>query len=398
MLSPVRHNTFRGNRADTQLPGKGGGLVIFGMNNLIEQNLIISNSAATGGGGLYAYSTGPNTLRNNVVALNISDNQVGTGIYVEDYAIGRIDHTTLVGTGQGSGLYSQQPILVRNMIIGGFATGVQYAGSAPFSIDGVLWYSNTQNTSGPVNVSHADSGAPRFVDEANNDYHVRAGSPAIDAGINAGIANDLDGQTRPFGAGYDLGAYEFAGHTRYVAVTGMDSSNNCLDSFLPCATLQHAVDVAADQDEVRIAAGTYSDLSVRPRADVTTTGVVTQIVYLSKTLALRGGYTTTNWLIADPLSNPTVLDAQAQGRVFYVMGNISPTIDGLQLTNGNPLDMGYDAGCLPGQCLNVGGAVFAITATMTLYGNQIVNNSAGVYKGWCNLSEKCQCSLERTIR
>ena len=81
---------------------------------------------------------------------------------------------------------------------------------------------------------------------------------------------------------------------RYVATTGSDVSNDCAVSGLPCATAQHAVDVATDGDEVRIVAGTYSDLSVRPRADVTTTGVVTQIVYLSKTLTLRGGYTTTN--------------------------------------------------------------------------------------------------------
>ena len=123
---------------------------------------------------------------------------------------------------------------------------------------------------------------------------------------------------------------------RYVATTGSDVGNNCADSGLPCATTQRAIDIAADSDEIRIAAGTYTDLNVRPRADVTTTGVVTQIVYLSKTVTLRGGYTTTNWLVSDPANNSTVLDAQAQGRAIYVTGNISPTIEGLRLTNGNP--------------------------------------------------------------
>ena len=181
--------------------------------------------------------------------------------------------------------------------------------------------------------------------------------------------------------------------TRYVATTGSDNGNTCLNTFTPCATVQRAVDAAADDDEVHIASGIYSDLNVRPRSDVTTTGVVTQAVYLSKTLIIRGGYTTTDWLISDRMRNPTVLDARAQGRVIYVTGAVSLTIEGLQLVNGDPLDMGYDAGCLPGQCLNVGGAVFAITATLTLNHNQIDNNSAGAYEGGAIFLKNAKASL-----
>jgi hypothetical protein len=71
-----------------------------------------------------------------------------------------------------------------------------------------------------------------------------------------------------------------------------------------------------------------------PRADVTSTGVVTQVVYISKTITLRGGYTTTNWTTSDPEANPTTLDAQGQGRVFYITGDISPTIEGLRIVAG----------------------------------------------------------------
>ena len=53
------------------------------------------------------------------------------------------------------------------------------------------------------------SGDPLFVDAANADYHLSAGSPAIDAG-SAALApqRDFAGQPRPLGAAVDVGAYE----------------------------------------------------------------------------------------------------------------------------------------------------------------------------------------------
>jgi hypothetical protein len=49
-----------------------------------------------------------------------------------------------------------------------------------------------------------------FVDPAANDYHLATGSPAIDAGTaTQAPATDLDGNPRPSGTGYDIGAYEF---------------------------------------------------------------------------------------------------------------------------------------------------------------------------------------------
>lgn len=54
---------------------------------------------------------------------------------------------------------------------------------------------------------------PKFVRPAwgeTGDYHLRQDSPAIDAGDSEGAPSiDLDGNARPHGKGYDIGAYEF---------------------------------------------------------------------------------------------------------------------------------------------------------------------------------------------
>jgi len=51
---------------------------------------------------------------------------------------------------------------------------------------------------------------PRFVNGANGDFHLIAGSPAIDAADPAATsAVDFDGTSRPQGAGRDLGAFEY---------------------------------------------------------------------------------------------------------------------------------------------------------------------------------------------
>jgi uncharacterized repeat protein (TIGR01451 family) len=161
----------------------------------------------------------------------------------------------------------------------------------------------------------------------------------------------------------------------YVAPTGADIGN-CTDEVSPCRTVQYAVDRAWEGSVVKVAAGVYTCVHGRPRNDVIATGIVTQVVYVSKTVTIRGGYTTTNWATSDPAANPTTLDAQGQGRVFYVTGAITPTIEGLRITGGDSIRLGgnpegYDAG----------GGVYVITATATLQDSQVFSNTSGTGGG-----------------
>lgn len=157
---------------------------------------------------------------------------------------------------------------------------------------------------------------------------------------------------------------------RYVAPTGDDSGNDCANNSAPCATIQHAVDMADSGDDILVATGIYTDVHMRPRNDLIATGMVTQMVYISKTMTIRGGYTTGFTALPDPVANPAILDAQGQGRVLYITGDISPTIEGLQITGGSAAGLIGDPS---GE--DAGGGVYAITATINFSNNQVFSNT-----------------------
>jgi parallel beta-helix repeat protein len=142
-------------------------------------------------------------------------------------------------------------------------------------------------------------------------------------------------------------------------------SNGCAYS-----SIQAAVDAAGDGDLIKVAEGIYTGVNVRPRHDIATTGVVTQMVYISKTVTIQGGYTTTNWTTPYPVTQPVTLDAQGQGRVLYITGNISPTVEALHITDGRTPEI---EGVIDEDS---GGGLYVITAAVTLHNNEVYSNTA----------------------
>ncbi len=176
--------------------------------------------------------------------------------------------------------------------------------------------------------------------------------------------------------------------------TRADSYTVCPDGPPTCdyATIQAAVDVACDGDVVKVAGGTYTGVVARPKRSGDTPGqhnsgcpaMIAQTVYINKSITIRGGYTTTFADPPDPNANPTTLDAQGQGRVLYIEGQVSPTIEGLRITGGDAAGLGGRSWHRVLGTDDVGGGVYANGAPFNfinnhVYGNTAVHGGGGMY-------------------
>jgi len=121
-------------------------------------------------------------------------------------------------------------------------------------------------------------------------------------------------------------------------------------------TIQSAVDAAGDGDVIKVAGGTYTTVNAY--------GGLAQIVYISKSITIRGGYSPAFAEPPDPQANPTTLDAQGKGRVISIIGTIHPTVEGLRITGG---DLGRGG---------VGGGIYVVSASALIRNNWIFGNSA----------------------
>jgi uncharacterized repeat protein (TIGR01451 family) len=479
----------------------GGGLYLSASNATLVGNTIISNTADFSGSGLYLdYSDAmligntisdngasnalflwhsdavldANLLRNNqntaifmhfsfaTLTNNLIADNLGNGMDV-DGSSPRLLHNTIVRNNQGvyvtsrweDGIYYTSTVALTNTILADNQVGIHAADDTSVLANGVLWYgvpvTISQSPTATVLIQNQRWGDPAF---AADGYHLTPASAAMDAGVLTSLTTDIDSQSRPAGAGYDLGADEFHGpglaitkqanpewvragepltytirlsntgtvalHARvtdtlpsyvspggiltwspaslapsgiwtqqvYVTVnvgfTGtltniveVTTSEGVIgaytttivprtcwarlnDDLTDYSSVQAAIDVAQPGDVVKVA-GFCTDLN--------DFGGSSQVIYLYKTLTIQGGYTATNWMVSDPIGNPTTLDARGQGRAVFMTGDISPTLEGLRITGGTA---------------NEGGGLFILQAAATVRNNEIVSNHAtgsggGVY-------------------
>lgn len=164
--------------------------------------------------------------------------------------------------------------------------------------------------------------------------------------------------------------------------------------FCNFTIVQEAVDTAGTGDLVKVASGIYTDVHARNPGlgyrNLPPSGVVTQVVFITKSIFLQGGYTITNNFAdpPDPLANLTTLAAQGAGRVILINGSGSinegfhPAVKGFQIRDGDATDLGgcsdYGNGC--------GGGIDIIRARTTIADNLFVANHAGADGGAVHLS------------
>jgi hypothetical protein len=200
-----------GNQADGRgkaifLDAVGGGTPFAEM-----WNLLLSGNGATPGGQTGAddavIAVVPNSanLTLKLAHVTAADNLAPSFLYARP----------------GSDLGEGVQVILTNTLVSGFTNAfvASAGGSNPvtFHHDSSLLYDVTNkhvdlagvNVFGEVNPV---SGDPLL----NGNYRLQGGSAAIDVGIDAGIATDIDGEDRPVGSAPDIGADEFATYRVYL--------------------------------------------------------------------------------------------------------------------------------------------------------------------------------------
>jgi hypothetical protein len=205
----VSGNVLQGNNAN-----RGGGVHLYFSDVTLRNNLITGNTTNWRSGGVDIEGCVA-TLENNVVADNYAL-MYGSGILIT-HSTAKFLHTTIARNtgGDGSGVHvlwdTPSTAVFTNTIVVNHAVGITVSNESTVTLNATLWHANDGgNTGGAGSISTLNdySGDPAF---GIDGYHLTDASAAIDRGVvtTAGVTDDIDGDKRPQGLGYDLGADEF---------------------------------------------------------------------------------------------------------------------------------------------------------------------------------------------
>jgi predicted outer membrane repeat protein len=241
----VQRCLISGNIAST----RGGGINV-GNNAIIKDCVVTHNQGVNGGGVGFLYSTTP-LMTNSIIAGNTRyygplGEGGGGGVSIEHGSRAAVVNCTIANNetaeyGGGIDVYISTP-LVANCII--WNNGAEWAGNTIgrqivvrgnfitgdiadltlrfCDIEGGLADIKLQYE-GKIGLALGNIDAdPCFVDDANDDYHLKLASPCINAGdpnyVPEPNDTDIDGLPRVIGGRIDMGAFEF--NHQPVAVAG----------------------------------------------------------------------------------------------------------------------------------------------------------------------------------
>ena len=243
-------------------------------------NCTFYNNIATRGGGMHNEGS-PSEVTNCIFYSNTGD---GGAMYNRE-ASPNVVNCTFSGNsspyygGAMNSTYNSRA-KVTNCILWG--DSAEWEGPEIYDFGGTdpsittVTYSDVQGGWGGTGNKNAN---PLFSNAAAGDYHLKSGSPCIDAGNNAavpsGITTDFEGDARIMGAAVDMGADEFLPDEVWVATTGLDTNPGT--EALPFATIQKGINNVAPGGTVNVLTGIYNptapiavDRSVTITGDVTT--------------------------------------------------------------------------------------------------------------------------------
>ena len=370
----------------------GGG--IYCGENVRIINCEISNNTAYYGGGVYcrSYSSSANhaTLSGCLILNNTSNSYQGSGVYS---FYGNIYNSTIIN----DQIHGYNETTVKNCIVWGSLSGSVNPTHSAIPL-GYGNYSGEGNimigTPAGTCLTCLD---PMFVNPSLNggDWHLKIGSPCINAGDNSTVIDslDLDGNPRVNQGQVDMGCYEYdpnnvpvTNHDSIIYVTVTGAGTHSGDSWANAvSSLDTAQTLAQEHNAVVwVAAGTYY-------GDTTATSAFT----MYDSVNVYGGFAGDepadyDLSLRDFETNATILDGMNARRVLYQQTsfNTQTTWNGFTIQNGQTTGNGGGAyllnkGALD-QCVisqntaGYGGGVYAQNATIS---NCTIRNNASTGSG-----------------
>ena len=245
----IQNNTISGNSTD----GSGGGIYCYNSDSIITNNKLTENWAGISGGGIKCLKHSP-MITYNTITLN-SAGGWGGGIYC-DHSSATITNNTIIENstegvpGEGGGIFCDYsfPTITNNTITrnsANYGGGIHcYLNSSPIITNTICWNDSPEEIyldGSSITVTYSDiqggwegegniDADPLFVDPDNDDYHLQAGSPCVDAG-------DPNSPKDPDGTRADIGAFYYEQSvipvpTTFEKVSGDNQSGN-VSSTLP---------------------------------------------------------------------------------------------------------------------------------------------------------------------
>jgi hypothetical protein len=213
----------------------GGGLVVWGPSQPMLVTTTIAHNTARWGGGLEVGDDVALHVSNGRIEGNRAQQAAGMRIAYATLTMTNtfvVDNSAIAGGPGGIQFWYASGRLVNVTVadneasngLGGIAFGTGDPARQLDILNGILFFNDGDDLScsgGPCNVIYSDvsesmagpgniSADPQFVNRAAGDYHLGAGSPAIDAGTSDGAPSvDFEGDPRPIGE-VDMGADEFS--------------------------------------------------------------------------------------------------------------------------------------------------------------------------------------------